>query len=55
MFYPIHTMPIYKKDGEKHPLAEKMSLRGMSLPSYPGLNKDDVKEIINTLIQYANS
>lgn len=45
MFYPIHTMPIYKRKNEIHPIAEDLGLRGISLPSYPELKKSDVEII----------
>ena len=44
-FYPIHTMPMYAQKYEKHEVAEDISLRGINLPSYPMLEKDDVKFI----------
>ena len=49
MFYPIHTMPIYSRQYEKHLVAESLSRRGMNLPSYPGLCEDDVNFIINEI------
>lgn len=54
MFYPIHTMPIYSKQYEKHLVAESLSRRGMNLPSYPGLNKDDVQFIADKVLQYVS-
>jgi len=52
MFYPIHTMPIYSKKYEKHQVADRLARRGMNLPSYPGLTEIDVKEIVNTLLNF---
>lgn len=52
MFYPIHTMPIYSKQYEKHLVAETLSRRGMNLPSYPELNKDDIKFIVSKVLEY---
>ncbi len=41
-FYPIHTMPMYSSKYQKHPVAEDLGWRGINLPSWPGLTKDDV-------------
>ncbi len=49
MFYPIHTMPIYSQKYEKHHIAESLARRGMNLPSYPGLSKENIDEIIDCL------
>lgn len=51
-FYPLHTMPIYSKKYEKHAVAEDISLRGINLPSYPALEKDDVQIICNAIKDY---
>ena len=53
MFYPIHTMPIYSKGYERHPIAEKLGSRGINLPSYPGLNEKDIQIIVNALINFS--
>ena len=44
-FYPIHTMPMYCKIYQKHPVAEDISWRGINLPSYPDLSEMDIKNI----------
>ncbi len=45
IFFPIHTMPIYKRKGQKFPVAEDIARRGITLPSYPELKRDDVQYI----------
>jgi perosamine synthetase len=55
MFYPIHTMPIYSQKYEKHQVAEGLARRGMNLPSYPGLGKEDINEIVAVIMQYENN
>jgi perosamine synthetase len=52
MFYPIHTMPIYKSINERHPVAESLSLRGLNLPSYPDLTHKDIKFIADKIIKF---
>ena len=49
LFYPVHTMPMYSKDFEKHPTAEHIGWRGLNLPSYPALEKSDVDYICKTI------
>ncbi len=52
-FYPIHTMPPYKRDGEpltlKH--AEQFSRTGISLPSYAGISEQKADFVCQTLIE----
>jgi perosamine synthetase len=55
MFYPIHTMPIYSQKYEKHQMAEGLARRGMNLPSYPSLSKENIDEIITAIMQYENN
>jgi len=52
MFYPIHTMPIYSKRYEKHPIAEYLGRLGMNLPSYPDLVKVDVDQIVDSILAF---
>ena len=42
LFYPVHTMPMYSKNFQKHPVAEELGWRGINLPSFPGLQKSQV-------------
>jgi len=49
VFYPIHTMPMYSKVYEKHPVAEKLGWCGINLPSYPDLTEEEVNFIINRI------
>lgn len=50
LFYPVHTMPMYASATETHPVAESLGARGMNLPSWPGLTREQVT-IITTKIQ----
>ncbi|HEY1062784.1 MAG TPA: DegT/DnrJ/EryC1/StrS family aminotransferase [Daejeonella sp.] len=54
LFYPAHTMPVFKND-EAYPISEFLSDRGMNLPSYPGLTKDDVDYICSMMIRTFNN
>ena len=50
-FYPVHTMPMYAAKFERHQVAENIALRGINLPSYPGLTKEQIKYITDTIKQ----
>lgn len=42
LFYPIHTMPMYSQRYHKFPVAENLGWRGINLPSWPGLTREQV-------------
>ena len=44
LFYPAHTMPHCASD-QRFPVAESLSSRGINLPSYPELTREDVSLI----------
>ena len=48
LFYPAHTMPKYKSD-EIFPIAESLSKRGINLPSYPKLLREDIARICSEI------
>lgn len=45
LFNPVHTMPMYSRRFRKYPVAETLSRRGINLPSYPELTREQVGEI----------
>lgn len=45
LFYPVHTMPMYSTQYQRHPVAENLGWRGMNLPSYPGLKAEEIEFI----------
>ena len=47
-FYPIHKQPIYDLPINLH-VAEKLSRRGLSLPSASNLKKEDVEKVIGEI------
>jgi perosamine synthetase len=51
-FYPIHTMPLYADKFAKHPVAEDVASRGINLPSYPALSKEDVQFICKKIKEF---
>jgi len=51
-FYPIHTMPMYCDNYQKHPVAEDIAWRGINLPSYPDLENKDIVNISEIIYRY---
>lgn len=49
LFYPVHTMPVYADKFKLHPVSEEISLKGINLPSYPGLKKEQVDFICDII------
>lgn len=52
LFYPVHTMPMYARRYERHQVAEDLGWRGINLPSYPALTKEDIMFISNTILSF---
>ncbi len=42
VFYPLHQMEMYAAPAANFPIAEDISCRGINLPSYPALMRDDI-------------
>lgn len=53
-FHPVHTMPMYI-DRKSYPVAKDLGKRGINLPSYPDLTKDDIKFITSTIASFYDS
>lgn len=51
VFYPLHTMPPYRESarGEEFPVAERLAGRGLSLPTWAGLEREDVDYVCRRL------
>lgn len=45
----VHLMPAYNQKYIKLPIAESISLKGINLPSYPALQKQDVENICGVI------
>ena len=54
MFYPASDMKIYKNFVRSKNIS-KISYRGISLPSYVGLAKNDIKFITNNIKKILDS
>jgi perosamine synthetase len=52
-FYPMHVLPPYIEiaKGNQFPVADALSTRGINLPSWAGLTRENVKYISNSLIR----
>jgi perosamine synthetase len=47
IFYPVHLMPPYREPEGSYPVAERMSARGISLPTHCDLEEDDVAYVVS--------
>lgn len=54
LFYPIHTMPMYAQKFQRHPVAENIGWRGINLPSWPGMSREQIKLIWHTISKFFN-
>lgn len=54
LFYPVHTMPMYALKFQQHPVAENLGWRGINLPSWPGLAKEQIEYICGTIRKHLN-
>lgn len=50
VFYPISTMPPYK-DHNTGPISKRLSLYGLSLPSYPELTNKEIDYVCESLLE----
>jgi perosamine synthetase len=48
-FHCAHEMPMYEGAAERLPVAQDLSARGISLPSYPALSQADVRRVCEAL------
>lgn len=49
VFYPVHTMPMYSQKYQSHKVAENIGWRGINLPSYPELSKEQIEYVCKSL------
>lgn len=52
LFYPLHQMSMYAAPGQNFPVADDISSRGINLPSYPALMRDDITYICERVRDY---
>lgn len=55
VFYPVHTMPMYSQRYQRHKNAEDIGWRGMNLPSWQGLQEEQVKYICDVIHAFYRS
>jgi perosamine synthetase len=51
LFYPVHTLPHYATN-QSFPIAESLGARGINLPSYPELTRQEVDAICDVIRVY---
>jgi perosamine synthetase len=52
LFNPVHAMPMYAANYQRHPVAENLALRGINLPSWPGLTAAQLRTIASVISGY---
>lgn len=53
LYHPLHTLPPYLQSGiDSFPVAERLSPRGINLPTWAGMTREDVRYICNTISKY---
>jgi perosamine synthetase len=51
VFYPIHLLPPYRNAaGGEFPVAERLARRGISLPTWAGLGREEVDYVCDMLV-----
>lgn len=50
VFYPIHEMPPYRGQHGRFPVAERISSRGINLPTHGKLSEEDVDYVCENLL-----
>lgn len=53
VFYPMHILPPYRENSARasYPVADDIAARGLSLPTWGGLTRDDVDYVCDTLFE----
>ena len=54
LFFPAHMMPVYNRVFESHPVCEDIGLRGINIPSWPGLTNEQVKYVCDSIREFYN-
>ena len=49
LFYPMHKMPVYRDNSLCLPVAEKLSSRGISLPSHSKMDEEKIAYVVDSL------
>ena len=52
LFYPVHQMKMYAAPGQDFPVADEIASRGVNLPSYPALMRDDIAFICERVCDF---
>jgi len=53
VWHPMHTLPPYHDASQRHsyPVSERIAQRGVSLPTWAGLTREDVDYVCNSLLE----
>ncbi len=53
-FFPLHRLPMYQCPKEVLPVTDELGSRGLCLPTHANLTEDDVKYVVEQLVQVTN-
>ena len=55
VYYPLHSLPPYlKTDSDAFPVAERVSQRGINLPTWAGMKREDVRYVCGKISDYVS-
>lgn len=55
VYYPLHSLPPYlKTDSDAFPVAERVSQRGINLPTWAGMKREDVRYVCRKISDYVS-
>jgi len=49
VFFCAHQMPVFERKDQAFPISEDIARRGISIPSYPGLNEYEIGRVIDAV------
>jgi len=53
VFYPVSELPPYRgSTADEFPVADRIARRGLSLPTWAGLTRDDVRTVCRAVRPY---
>ena len=55
LFYPVYQMPPYKENSASCPIAERLSSRGINLPTHAGLSNENIAYVVDCIYDIIRS
>ena len=54
-YKPNHLLSFYCRENESLPICEQLYKELLSLPLHPGLTRNDIKQVCDTVIEFINT